>query len=126
MLCLFPVGFKSDRMAEKLPETYIQQMAAEEETKEGGPPPLSHGVPPPQDMDRSKLDWLLRIIEDYFKEQLKTVVSKFIPMRSYPFFYPTGSTYTVKQGRSDNSTNFSTIFTTNFSTIFTTVLSSLL
>ena len=96
ILCSFPVGFTSDRMAEKLPETSTQQPAAEEEAKEGGPPPLSHRVPPPQDMDHSKLDWLLQINEDYFEEQLKTVVSKDILMRSYPFSYPTGSTYTVK------------------------------
>ena len=34
-----------------------------------------HSVPPPQDMDRSKLDWLLLINEEYFEEELKTVVS---------------------------------------------------
>ena len=38
----------------------------------------SHQVPPPMDMERSKLDWLLQINEEYFEEQLRTVVSEFI------------------------------------------------
>ena len=50
----------------------------------GGPPPLSHKVPPPQDMSKSKLDWLLQINEDYFQDQLKTVVSNI--STSYPSF----------------------------------------
>ena len=51
---------------------------------ESGPPPLSHNVPPPQDMSKSKLDWLLQINEDYFQEQLKTVVSNI--STSFPSF----------------------------------------
>ena len=38
----------------------------------------SHQVPLPMDMERSKLDWLLQINEEYFEEQLRTVVSRFI------------------------------------------------
>ena len=38
----------------------------------------SHHIPPPMDMEHSKLDWLLQINEEYFEEQLKTVVSRFI------------------------------------------------
>ena len=34
----------------------------------------SHNVPPPPDIERSKLDCLLQINEDYFEEQLRTVV----------------------------------------------------
>ena len=79
-------------MAEAFPETSTEQTEGEGES--GGPPPLSHTVPPPQDMSRSKLDWLLQINEDYFQDQLKTVVSNI--STSYPLSYPTGSTYTVK------------------------------
>ena len=38
---------------------------------------FAHTVPPPQDMNRSKLDWLLLINEEYFQEELKTVVCNF-------------------------------------------------
>ena len=38
---------------------------------------FAHTLPPPQDMDRSKLDWLLLINEEYFQEELKTVVCNF-------------------------------------------------
>ena len=38
---------------------------------------FAHTVPPPQDMNQSKLDWLLVINEEYFEEELKTVVCSF-------------------------------------------------
>ena len=38
---------------------------------------FAHTVPPPQDMNQSKLDWLLLINEEYFEEELKTVVCNF-------------------------------------------------
>ena len=38
---------------------------------------FAHTVPPPQDMDQSKLDWLLLINEEYLQEELKTVVCNF-------------------------------------------------
>ena len=60
------------------------EQATEGVGESGGPPPLAHNVPPPQDMSRSKLDWLLQINEDYFQDQLKTVVSNI--STSYPFF----------------------------------------
>ena len=38
----------------------------------------SQQVPLLMDMERSKLDWLFQINEEYFEEQLRTVVSRFI------------------------------------------------
>ena len=70
-------------MAEAFPKASSEQ-ATEGESESGGPPPLSHTVPPPQDMSQSKLDWLLQINEDYFQDQLKTVVSNI--STSYPPF----------------------------------------
>ena len=71
-------------MAEAHPPTETEQSTAVE--TEGESQPLSHNVPPPQSMSRSKLDWLLQINEDYFEDQLKTVVSNICSqLRSYPF-----------------------------------------
>ena len=64
-------------MAEAAPQLSTQQTTTEG-GEESGKPPLSHHVPLPQNMECSKLDWLLQINEDYFKEQLKSVVSKAI------------------------------------------------
>ena len=64
-------------------ETQSEQLT-EGTGESSGPPPLSHKVPPPQDMSKSKLDWLLQINEDYFQDQLKTVVSNI--STSYPSF----------------------------------------
>ena len=72
-------------MAEAHPSTVTEQTTAVETEGESRKPPLSHNMPPPQNMDRSKLDWLLQINEDYFEDQLKTVVSNILQLRSYPF-----------------------------------------
>ena len=39
--------------------------------------PLKHDVPPPLDFEKSKLNWLLAINEQYFEAELPTVVSIF-------------------------------------------------
>ena len=39
--------------------------------------PLTHNVPPPMSFEKSKLDWLLAINEQYFEAELQTVVSIF-------------------------------------------------
>ena len=84
-------------MAEAHPSTETEQATAVE-TEGESQSLLSHNVPPPQNMDCSKLDWLLQINEDYFEDQLKTVVSNaHFQLRSYPFFYSTASTYTVNK-----------------------------
>ena len=72
-------------MAEAHPSTATEQTTEVETEGESRKPPLSHNVPPPQNMNRSKLDWLLQINEDYFKDQLRTVVSNIFQFRSYPF-----------------------------------------
>ena len=46
--------------------------------------PLKHDVPPPLDFEKSKLDWLLAINEQYFEAELRTVVSIFFHNK---FFY---------------------------------------
>ena len=40
--------------------------------------PLKHDVAPPFNFEKSKLDWLLAINEQYFKAELRTVVSIFL------------------------------------------------
>ena len=45
--------------------------------KEGATMPLTHDVPAPLSFEKSKLDWLLAINEQYFEAELKTVVSYF-------------------------------------------------
>ena len=40
-----------------------------------GSMPLTHNVPPTLSFEKSKLDWLLAINEQYFEAELKTVVS---------------------------------------------------
>ena len=70
-------------MADAFPKASTEQ-TTEGQGGSGGPPPLLHSVPPPQDMSRSKLDWLLQINEDYFQDQLRTVVSNI--STSYPSF----------------------------------------
>ena len=69
-------------MADAAPKTPTEQ-STEGQGRSRGPPPLLHSVPPPQDMSKSKLDWLLQINEDYFQDQLRTVVSNI--STSYPF-----------------------------------------
>ena len=39
---------------------------------------LKHDVPLPQDIEKSKLDWLLQINEQFFEAELRTVVSSFL------------------------------------------------
>ena len=84
-------------MADAHPSTETEQ-ATGVETEEESQPTLSHKVPPPQDMDRSKLDWLLQINEDYFEDQLRTVVSDVIFNQDLTPFCSTDSTYTVNNG----------------------------
>ena len=45
--------------------------------------PLKHDVPPPLDFEKSKLDWLLAINEQYFEAELQTVVSTFFHNKFY-------------------------------------------
>ena len=52
----------------------------------------SHNVPLPQDMECSKLDWLLQINEEYFEEQLRTVVSGFLFIAYVPLLISSYST----------------------------------
>ena len=40
--------------------------------------PLRHDVPPPLDFEKSKLDWLLAINEQYFEAELLTVIYIFL------------------------------------------------
>ena len=40
-----------------------------------GDMPLKHDIPPPISFEKSKLDWLLAINEQYFEAELQTVVS---------------------------------------------------
>ena len=42
-----------------------------------GPATLQHNVPLPKDLEKSKLDWLLQINEQFFEAELRTVVSNF-------------------------------------------------
>ena len=42
-----------------------------------GPAVLEHDVPFPKDIEKSKLDWLLQINEQFFEAELRTVVSNF-------------------------------------------------
>ena len=42
---------------------------------EGPSMPLTHNVPPPISFEKSKLDWLLAINEQYFEAELRTVVT---------------------------------------------------
>ena len=39
------------------------------------PPVLTHKVPIPHKLDKSKLDWILQISEQFFEALLRTVVS---------------------------------------------------
>ena len=41
------------------------------------PPVLSHNVPVPHNLDKSKLDWLLQINEQFFEAELRNMVSSF-------------------------------------------------
>ena len=52
-------------------------MASTSTTKSEEDMPLKHDVPPPFDFEKSKLDWLLAINEQYFEAELRTVVSTF-------------------------------------------------
>ena len=61
------------------PSTSTQQ-DPKEQTKE--PATLVHNVPLPQDMEKSKLDWLLQINEQFFEAELRTVVSHFLILPS--------------------------------------------
>ena len=72
-------------MAEAHPSTATEQTTEVETEGESRRPPLSHSVPPPQNMNRSKLDWLLQINEDYFEDQLRTVVSNIFNSDLTPF-----------------------------------------
>ena len=79
-------------MAEAHPSTVTEQSTGVE-TEGESQAPLSHKVPPPQNMNRSKLDWLLQINEDYFEDQLRTVVSNIhfqliiLPLSLFYCFY---------------------------------------
>ena len=51
-----------------------------------------YNMPLPQDMECSKLDWLLQINEEYFEEQLRTVVSGFLFIAYVPLLISSYST----------------------------------
>ena len=52
-----------------------------------GSMPLTHNVPPPLSFEKSKLDWLLAINEQYFEAELKTVVSINFQFTFYTFLF---------------------------------------
>ena len=51
-----------------------------------------HNIPLPQDIECSKLDWLLQINEEYFEEHLRTVVSGFLFIAYVPLLISSYST----------------------------------
>ena len=51
--------------------------STEPSTSAPGPATLQHNVPLPKDLEKSKLDWLLQINEQFFEAELRTVVSNF-------------------------------------------------
>ena len=83
--------FNGDRatMADsRAPETSTPQ-PLQGTTKE--PAKLEHNVPFPQNIEKSKLDWLLQINEQFFGAELRTVVSNFQILPKFylaPFYFP--------------------------------------
>ena len=57
--------------------TEVQSCSSKEQEPQGvtSKPTLSHNIPIPQNLDKSKLDWLLQINEQFFEAELRTVVS---------------------------------------------------
>ena len=58
--------------------TEVQLCSSKEQEPQGAsskPSTLSHNIPIPQNLDKSKLDWLLQINEQFFEAELRTVVS---------------------------------------------------
>ena len=74
ILWVFPEELTS-KLATLISTQYSMAEAPSEETTKRMK--SSQQVPLPMDMERSKLDWLLQINEEYFEEQLRTVVSRF-------------------------------------------------
>ena len=66
-------------MAESLPTTPKTSTQPSSQTTQNEPVILQHDVPFPQDIEKSKLDWLLQINEQFFEAELRTVVSNFLP-----------------------------------------------
>ena len=58
----------------------VQPCSSGEQVPQGvgsKPTTLTHNIPIPQNLDKSKLDWLLQINEQFFEAELRTVVSTF-------------------------------------------------
>ena len=57
--------------------TEVQPCSSKEQEPQGATskPTLFHNIPIPQNLDKSKLDWLLQINEQFFEAELRTVVS---------------------------------------------------
>ena len=66
----------------------------EQEPQEASSKPttLTHNIPIPQNLDKSKLDWLLQINEQFFEAELRTVVSTFPILDLLYIFTPLFST----------------------------------
>ena len=61
-------------------DSEIQPCPSEEQEPQATgskPTALTHNIPIPQNLDKSKLDWLLQINEQFFEAELRTVVSTF-------------------------------------------------
>ena len=61
-------------------DSEIQPCSSEEQEPQATsskPTALTHNIPIPQNLDKSKLDWLLQINEQFFEAELRTVVSTF-------------------------------------------------
>ena len=65
-------------MADSFPTTPKTSTQPGLQTTQKEPATLQHDVPLPQDIEKSKLDWLLQINEQFFEAELKTVVSSFL------------------------------------------------
>ena len=70
----------SSQVTEVQPCSSKEQEPQEASSK---PSTLSHNIPIPQNLDKSKLDWLLQINEQFFEAELRTVVSTFPTLDSF-------------------------------------------
>ena len=65
-------------MAESIPTILETSTQPDLQTTQKEPATLTHDIPFPQDIEKSKLDWLLQINEQFFEAELRTVVSSLL------------------------------------------------